>query len=100
MSDQYVEPITAATTAVTISKLGSMSGTAVAVGASWFQQYGIAVAGLAFTVLFGALGLLLSHYFKNKEFEFNRDLKIKEDARRDAEHVATMARLTARLTAR
>lgn len=95
MAEQYVEPITTATTtAVTISKLGTVSGTAVAVGASWFQQYGIAVAGLAFTVLFGALGLIVSHYFKNKEFELDRDLKIKEDKRRDEEHAATMLRLT------
>lgn len=94
MTDQYVEPITTtATTLVTISKLGTVGSTAVAAGASWLQQYGIAVAGLAFTVLFGVLGLLVSHYFKNKEFELNEKLKNREDQRRDEEHKATMARL-------
>jgi hypothetical protein len=94
MSEYLAEPVTSAATIATInaSKLGTVGGAVVATSASFFGEYGIAILGLCFTVLFGLLGLIVTYHFKNKEHA----LKVKEDARRDAEHAATMARLTAR----
>lgn len=91
MADQYVEPITTATTSlVTVSKIGTVGGVGVAGVAEMFGERSIALFGLGFTILFGVLGLLVTYHFKNKEYV----LKAKEDNRRDEEHAATMARLT------
>lgn len=92
MSDYLTEPAASAATLATInaSKFGTVGGAVVAGGASFFGEYGIAILGLCFTVMFGLMGLVVTYHFKTKEHA----LKVKEDERRDAEHAATMARLT------
>ncbi len=73
----------AAATTVTASKIGTAGATATTIGASYFGQTDIALAGLAATVFFGVMGVLVNWYFRHKE-----------DKRRDEEHRATMAKLT------
>lgn len=88
MSEQFAEPIatattTAATTLVTASKIGTIGSAAIAGTAGMFGDHFFAWAGLIATLFFGALGTAVSFYFKHKE-----------DKRNEAEHRATMARLT------
>jgi hypothetical protein len=93
MTDQYVEPITtAATTAVTLSKIGTIGSAAIAGSAGYFGDHFFAWAGLFATVFFGALGTALSFYFKRKadkrEAQSHQMMVLA--------HNATMARLTAK----
>ena len=98
MADHLAEPIASAATVATVnaSKIGTVSGVVVATTASYFGDYGIAIAGLCFTILFGILGLLVSWHFKSKEHKLKEAEAVRDAERHEmakAEHRATIDRL-------
>ncbi len=102
MHDQLAEPIgQAASTTITVAKIGTPTSAAIAGLAGMAGDNLIALAGLFFTILFGVLGVVVSYYFKHKAHQLAREmayeelaLKRQENTRLAIEHEATMKRLT------
>jgi acyl-coenzyme A synthetase/AMP-(fatty) acid ligase len=55
-------------TAVTTAKIGTVAGGSTTVVAGYFSNIPVAAYGIFATVFFGVMGLVVTYYFKNKEY--------------------------------
>jgi hypothetical protein len=75
---------------VTISKFGTVLGGLTTIIADRMSNLPIAVYGLWATILFGTLGLLVTYYFKNKEYKIKlADFKLAHNGLDPEEFLAT-----------
>jgi hypothetical protein len=63
---------------VTVAKVGTTTGGLTTVIAGVFSNIPIAVYGILLTAVFGILGLVVTYYFKNKEYRIKlAEFKVK-----------------------
>jgi hypothetical protein len=75
---------------VTVSKFGTVTGGLTTIIADRMSNLPIAVYGLWATILFGTLGLLVTYYFKNKEYKIKlADFKLAHNGIDPEEFLAT-----------